>query len=264
MSTDLKTPSHPRPPTGRRLVSLRVAAGVAAVLVAATTTGVLIGTAANRPAQEPAVGAGGPSASRSVSAPAPAGAPTVTAPPTGPTGPTDTDSEPPPPTDDDVDGDGRRDVVSLPTAGTLRIRYATGRTDTVAFDAMAGEGRLLGIVDADNDGRGEVFVHVGAGAYTDQTSVFRYVEGRLRLVTLEGKQMWLVSGASVRNSTSWACRPPRTPIVVWSGDSDDGTTYHGTLDSYRFSGATLTLISRRPLTIDDLKPPPRHCGQIRT
>ena len=258
MSTDLQAPSHSRPPTGRRLVSPRVVAGVATVLVAATTTGVLIATAANRPAQEPAVGAGSPSASRSVSAPAPAGAPTVTAPPSGPT---DTG---PAPAADDVDGDGRPDVVSLPTAGTLRIRYGTGLTDTVAFDAMAGEGRLLGIADADNDGRGEVFVHVGAGAYTDQTSVFRYVEGRLRLVTLDGKQMWLVSGASVRHSSSWACRPPHTPILVWSGESDDGTAYHGTLDSYRFSGAALTRISSRPLTADDLKPAPRHCGQIRT
>jgi hypothetical protein len=261
MNTDLQTPFHPRPPTGPRLVSPRVVAGVAAVLVAATTTGVLIATAANRPAQEPAVMTGSPSASRSVSAPAPAGAPTVTAPPTGPT---DTGSVPAPAGDDDVDGDGRRDVVSLPAAGTLRIRYATGLTNTVAFDAMAGEGRLLGIADADKDGRGEVFVHVGAGAYTDQTSVFRYVDGRLRLVTLDGKQMWLVSGASVRHSTSWACRPPHTPIVVWSGESDDGTAYHGTLNSYRFSGATLTQISSRPLTTDDLKPPPRHCGQIRT
>jgi hypothetical protein len=222
---------------------------------------VLIATAANRPAQEPAVGAGSPSASHSASAPAPASAPTVTAPPTGPT---DTGTVPAPAADDDVDGDGRPDGVSLPAAGTLRIRYATGATDTVAFDAMAGEGRLSGIADADNDGRGEVFVHVGAGAYTDQTSVFRYVDGRLRLVTLDGKQMWLVSGASVRHGTSWACRPPHTPIVVWAGESDDGIAYHGTLDSYRFSGATLTRISSRPLTAADLKAPPRHCGQIRT
>lgn len=261
MSTDLQTPSHPRPPTGRRLVSPRVAAGVAAVLVAATTTGVLIATAANRPGQQPAVGAGSPSASRSVSAAAPAGAPTGTAPPAGPT---DTGTMPAPAAADDVDGDGRPDVVSLPAAGTLRIRYGTGLTDTVAFDAMPGEGRLLGIADADNDGRGEVFVHVGAGAYTEQTSVFRYVDGRLRLVTLDGKQLWLVSGASARHSSSWACRPPHTPIVVWSGESDDGTRYHGTLDSYRISGATLTRISSRPLTADDRRPPPHHCGQIRT
>jgi hypothetical protein len=52
--------------------------------------------------------------------------------------------------------------------------------------------------------------------------------------------------------------------VVWSGESDDGTAYRGTLDSYRFSGAILTRISSRPLTTDDLKPPPRHCGHIRT
>lgn len=201
MSTDRQTPSHPRPPTGPRRVSPRVIAGVAAVLVAATTTGVLIATAANQPAQEPAAMTGDPTASQPVSTPTPAGAPTVTAPPTAtspptvtapPRSPIDTGTGPAPArgrdVDGDVDGDGRRATVTLPAAGTVRIRYATGRTDTVTFDANAGESRLLGTADADNDGRDEVFIHVDAGAYTDQTSIFRYVEGRLRLVTLNGEQ----------------------------------------------------------------------------
>lgn len=255
MSTSLQTPSHPTPPARRRRVDPRAVAAVAAVLVAAATTGVLIATTAHRPAGEPATAAASPSASPSAPAPPRAGAPTATPQPT---------ATAPPAATNDVDGDGRQDAVSFPAPGTLRIRYATGATNTVTFDADAGDGRLFGIVDADQDGRAEVFVHVGTGAYTDQTSVFRYVDGRLRLVTLDGKQMWLVSGASARHSASWACRPPGTPIVQWYGESDDGGAYHGTLISYRFSGATLVRLSSRPLTVDDRMPAPSGCGDMRT
>ena len=42
---------------------------------------------------------------------------------------------PPSAATNDVDGDGRQDAVSLPDSGMLRIRNATGATDTVTFDA---------------------------------------------------------------------------------------------------------------------------------
>jgi hypothetical protein len=173
-------------------------------------------------------------------------------------------NRPQPPAADDVDGDGRQDTVTIPAPGTLRVRYGTGRVDTVSFDADAADGRLQGITDADRDGRDEVFVHVGTGAYTDQTSVFRYVDGRLRLVTLDGRQAWLVSGASVVHGNSWGCRPPAAPIEQWSGTSTDGTVYRGTLNSYRFSGAVLVQVASRPLTVDGHTPPPSGCSEMRT
>jgi hypothetical protein len=164
----------------------------------------------------------------------------------------------------DVDGDGRSDAVSVPAPGMLRVRYATGATDTVTFAADPGDGRLTGVVDADADGRAEVFVHVGAGASVDLTSVFRYVNGRLRAVTLDGDQLRLVSGASLTHGDSWACRPPAAPIVQWSGTSRDGIAYPGTVASYRFSGATLVRVSSRPLTVDERTPGPSGCGEMRT
>jgi hypothetical protein len=164
----------------------------------------------------------------------------------------------------DVDGDGRQDRVGISAPGTLLVRYGSGRTDRVSFAAQSRDGRLQGVADADRDGRDELFVHVGAGAYTDQTSVFRYVEGRLRLITLDGRQFWLVSGGSLRNSASWACRPPAAPLVQWVGSANDSPVYTGTLVSYRFSGAAVVRVDSRPLTVDDGTPAPRGCGEMRS
>jgi hypothetical protein len=164
----------------------------------------------------------------------------------------------------DVDGDGRPDTVSIPAPGTLQVHYGTGRTERVRFEAAPGDGRLQGVVDADRDGRDEVFVHVARGASTDQTSMFRYVGGGLRQVTLDGHDLVLVSGASVRNASTWGCRPTSAPIVQWFASSSDGVTYSGPLRSYRFAAATLVLTSSRPLTTGDPTTAPTGCGAMRT
>jgi hypothetical protein len=169
--------------------------------------------------------------------------------------------------DGDVDGDGRVDSVSFLRQGILRIRYATGATDTVSFDAPLASPevpvRLLGIVDADRDGRAEVFVRTGAGAYTQLATVFRYVDGHLRLVILDGHQSELRYGGSVRNSESWTCRPPAAPIVQWSGESNDGSTFTGTLSSYRLVGATLELVRTSQVSLTPDRLPEAGCGSIK-
>ena len=130
--------------------------------------------------------------------------------------------------DGDVDGDGRADTVSIPAPGTLRVRYATGTADTVAFDASAPHrrrARLLGIVDADQDGRAEVFVRAGSGASTDFAAVFRHVGGRLRLVTLDGRQAMLGYGAVLSDTpTRGDAGRRRLRSWQWSGQSTDGTS----------------------------------------
>ncbi len=268
----LQTPPTPAP-SRRPPISRRAALGIAAALAATTAAAALMASALDGPDREPARGAAAaasPSAAgTAVTAPAtPAGrlAPVPGTPPgTLPHRPSDTPpGTPRAPAPDDVDGDGRSDALSVQAPGTLQIRYADGRTDTVTFDAAA-EPRLLGTADADGDGRAEVFVHVGSAASNDQTSLFRYTGGELRLVTLDGRQMWLVAGASVRHAESWACRPrlaPTAAIVQWQGQSDDGVSYRGTLDTYRFSGATLVHLGSRPLTVDEHRQPPRGCGTL--
>jgi hypothetical protein len=276
MNTGLN-PAGQRPPIRRRPGGRWVAA-TAAVAVAVTTGGVLLAVGANDPAR-PAAATGTPAADPTGTR---AADPIGTPPGIGATGPTTTPTGrgaaasdetaerlvpasggAASPATDDIDGDGRQDTVSVPAPGRLKVRYGNGRTGIVTFQADGGS-RLLGIADADRDGRDEVFVHVGTGASTDQTAAFRYVAGRLRVVTLDGHQLQLVSGASLRHADTWACRPPAAPIVQWSAASTDGSTYAGTEVSYRFSGATLVPVSSRPLVVDDTIRPPTGCGELPT
>ncbi|HEY6744169.1 MAG TPA: VCBS repeat-containing protein [Mycobacteriales bacterium] len=225
---------------------------------------VLIASAVDRPsAPEPApVGDAAPAP--------PSSAPTTAAPtseqPSPPSGPPPS-GPPRPALDGDVDGDGRRDAITVSASGTLRVRYADGTTDTVRFDASGASPtagvQVLGAVDADGDGRAEVFVRAGSGASTDFAAVFRHVAGRLRLVTLDGGQALLGYGGSVGHLHSWVCRQPSAPIQTWDGTSTDGASYPGTLRSYHFAGSTLVLVSSRPLTVStDRHHPQIDCASI--
>ena len=258
------TESPPRTDqSGRRRRRLLGLGGGAAVAVAA----VLIASAVDRPAAPEPAGDAAPAPPTSApTTPAPSTAPSATAAPTSeqpapPPGP------PPsnplrPALDGDVDGDGRRDAITVAASGTLRVRYADGTTDTVRFDASGASPtagvEVLGAVDADEDGRAEVFVRAGSGASTDFAAVFRHVGGRLRLVTLDGRQALLGYGGSIGHLHTWACRQPSAPIQAWDGSSPDGASYPGTLRSYRLTGSTLVLISSRPLTVST----DRHHQQI--
>jgi hypothetical protein len=158
----------------------------------------------------------------------------------------------------DVDGDGRRDAVTLPSPGVLRVRYATGRTDDVRFETSPVPGpALLGSKDADRDGRAEVFVRSDSGAATEFATVLRYVDGHLRVMTENGGQSRLGYYGSVRHQFSWAAGLPGVPLVSWSGTSTDGLTYPGELRTYTFSGTRLVLRSSRPYTVTQNHPAPR-------
>lgn len=165
--------------------------------------------------------------------------------------------------DGDVDGDGKADRISIPAAGRLRIDYASGRVETVAFEAGDQPARVLGSVDADHDGRAEVFVRSGSGASTEFATVFRSVADKLRVVTLDGEQTRLGYGGSVTHRDAWACRPPTEPIVTFTGTSADGERYTGPLRHYRFDGARLALIATESVTVTPADPPPTGCGSIR-
>jgi hypothetical protein len=172
--------------------------------------------------------------------------------------------------DGDIDGDGGVDQVTLSGAGVsgagvLHVRYAAGGTDDVRFQADTGsvEPAVLGVVDADRDGRADVFVRVTSGAATEFASVFRYTGGRLRLVTTGGGQARLGYFGSVVNQSSWACRPPGRPIVTWTGTSTDGSIYRGTETYHRFDGAELVVTGSRPRTVTPTSPAPSGCGSLR-
>lgn len=153
--------------------------------------------------------------------------------------------------DSDVDGDGEPDELALQSAGTLRVNYSAGGGETVLFDTPGGpdDQRLLGTVDVDRDGHAEVFVRFVRGSALASATLFRYVDGHLRLVTLNGEQTQLPYGASLRGAATWECRPTAVPgavIATWSASADDGS-YRGDRVFYAFSGATLVEIERELL-----------------
>jgi hypothetical protein len=170
---------------------------------------------------------------------------------------------PGPARDGDVDGDGQADQIVLPEPGTVRVRYSAGGSQDVQFETdSAVEPILLGVVDADWDGHAEVFIRAIAGASTKFASLFRYTDGRLQLVTLNGGQALLGYGGTVTHQDSWTCRPPQTPILTWTGTSSDGRTFHGIQTSYQFRGAALIMVSSRPRTVTLTGAAPSGCGSL--
>ncbi|MCM3886073.1 VCBS repeat-containing protein [Frankia sp. R82] len=144
--------------------------------------------------------------------------------------------------DGDVDGDGRPDMLSV-TGARLLARYSGGGSDSVGF--RVGEPssvRVLGAADADRDGHAEVFVQADRGASFEVSTLFRYVDGRLRLVTLDGSQAALAYGGSTGSVQSWSCRPstfPDAALSLASGPSTAANVYALTRTYYRFDGARL-------------------------
>ncbi len=166
--------------------------------------------------------------------------------------------------DGDIDGDGRTDSITLPAAGLLRVVYSTGRTEEVRFDGGPDPAaqRVLGSVDADRDGHAEVFVRFDQGAAMRLATVFRYVDARLRLVTLDGQQAALPYGASLRNAAAWGChrtQPPAAAIESWTGTSTNGRDYRGESTFYGFSGSHLVAVGKSTSI-----PPPEmlRCGSV--
>jgi hypothetical protein len=163
--------------------------------------------------------------------------------------------------DGDVDGDGKADELTIPKAGTLSARYSGGGDDTVPFDSADPafvDVRVLGVVDADGDGHGEVFVRTDQGAAHSATTVFRYTGGHLRLMTLDGAQASLPAGGSTGFVASWTCRPsgaPEAVLATASGASSEPNVYTLHIAYYRFDAdrlVQLRTMSAGPAALDAL------------
>jgi len=108
--------------------------------------------------------------------------------------------------------------------------------------------RVLGASDADSDGHAEVFVQVDQGASQQVSTLFRYVGGHLRLVTLDGKQAALAYGGSTGYIASWSCRPSSSPgaaLATATGPSTGPNVYTLTVTYYRFDGTRLVALRTR-------------------
>jgi hypothetical protein len=179
----------------------------------------------------------------------PASAP-VTAPARRPAGPAK---------NGDIDGDGRADQVTLSAGGTLRVRYSGGGTDTVALGTGSpGDQAVLGVVDADGDGFGEVFVRTVQGAAFEGDAILRRVDGHLRMVVNEQVRGTALShGGSVANQAFWDCYPRDHRIVQWTSTSRDGDrTFQGEVAGYILAGDHMVIVSRQKYSITADQDPP--------
>lgn len=160
----------------------------------------------------------------------------------------------------DIDGDGARDSVRLawpepdgrpPTrcrsrpdsgykacglepsiklvAHLTRLGWQRIRVPVTIVDA-----RILGIVDVDRDGRGEVFVEVAHGASTAFFMVLRLVGDRLVPMTTGGPPTACPLGGSVTHFAVMGCTKGALVIGGWGNDA---TSASGSFTAYHLDGA---------------------------
>ena len=156
--------------------------------------------------------------------------------------------------DGDVDGDGEADDLEIAgspgawqvvVAGSADTSY-TAPIDATESDLNGAPPSVAGVVDVDEDGYAEVFVHTAQGASTTFWTMYRVDGEALREVTLDGGHVRFGVGGSVTHGAGVACRDGRW--IVSRVESDDGRTFRGYERTYRIEGATLRLDQERALT----------------
>lgn len=142
--------------------------------------------------------------------------------------------------DNDVDGDGRPDTITT-SDGTLSVRLTgSGRTVTAPVSADApGPAKVLGTADVDRDGRVEVFVQTAQGASTTFATPYRFDGTALHVVLRDEEPAQLGIGGSVTHGDGFRCTSTGV-LEVSAAETEDGTSYTVTVDSYRLRGDVLT------------------------
>lgn len=104
---------------------------------------------------------------------------------------------------------------------------------------------ILGAVDADRDGRAEVFVQVDQGASTSFVGIFHVVGDRLQRVKAGKQEITFGLGGSATHGAGIECRevdgkaPPE--LIAAGASSEDGETYPWVENIYRWADGNLTL-----------------------
>jgi hypothetical protein len=228
-----------------RLPSAVVLAGL---LLSACSSGSPDARSGPSPTAEPTAVETTPAAVPTTAAPTRTPSPTPSAVPTRPVSV--------PAKDGDVDGDGKPDQVTVSAAPVsegiwgVTLKLSALGTRRGQLHAEADRPTLVGVVDADGDGFGEVFLTVAQGASTSFWGALRLVDGVVREVTLGGQPMHLGIGGSVTHGDGFACRDDvkanrGRELVVYSGDTYDGVTWEGTVTTYAWSGGAVVSLRER-------------------
>jgi hypothetical protein len=167
----------------------------------------------------------------------------------------------------DVDGDGRPDrarlvylggygpgnweiVVDMTTLGRRSVRFTGGpvRPGNTAAPTIAGS------VDADRDGRAEIFVKVTSGASTQFWTIFKLVGPQIRQVTVKGQPVRLAVGGSLTHQGGFRCDGDAFVTATEGAELPGYTKWIYERDTYAWSGAELALVSRRTGQVTGVRP----------
>jgi hypothetical protein len=129
---------------------------------------------------------------------------------------------------------------------------------------------LVGSVDADSDGRAEIFVLIGSGASTQTWTIFKLVNHRVTQVTISGEPARLNVNGSVMDNSGFSCDGPRPDLVTYSyGHTSNPESWIVERDTYRWAGSRLILVSTWHKTIRASYTSPRlaayagvRCGDL--
>lgn len=156
----------------------------------------------------------------------------------------------------ELDADGKpdrfviyadHDASGRPRGWHADALLASGRRSSLPIDFVNEEQPpgILGAVDADKDGRAEVFVQVDQGASTSFVALFHVVGDQLERVKAEKTEITFGLGGSVTHGAGIECRevdgrsPPE--LIASGASSEDGKTYPWAENIYRWSAGNLTL-----------------------
>jgi hypothetical protein len=165
-------------------------------------------------------------------------------------------------------------ATSAPTSWRVTATLSSGRSTSVTVEAD-GKPDVRGIVDADADGRAEVWVRTHSGASTEFVTPLRLVSGVLTVVRRGSSPAELGSGGSVTHGNGFACADtvksnPGRELIVYEGSTTDTKHWSGDKTTYDWSGATLVRLSSKHesftySSIDDPRVAPYYsvdCGSL--
>ena len=182
----------------------------------------------------------------------------------------------------DVDGDGRPDrarlvylggygpdnwelVVDMTTLGQQTVRFTGDPVLPGGDDAPT----ITGSVDADREGRAEIFVKVSSGASTQFWTIFKLVGRQIRQVTLGGQPVRLAVNGSLTHQGGFRCDSAQFVTVNEGVVLPSYTRWVYERDTYAWSGAELILLRARTGQVTGARPgsPPAaysgvSCGDL--
>jgi hypothetical protein len=182
--------------------------------------------------------------------------------------------------DGDIDGDGRVDSVTVAaTTGEDGTWLVTAHMTSVGESntQLGADTRpqLRGIVDADGDGRAEVWLRTHSGASTEFLTPLRLYKGEIVAVHRGSSTVELGVGGSVTHGNGFACKDTvksksGRELIVYEGSTSDTTHWSGDKTTYDWSGATLVRLSSKHesfsySSIDDPRVAPYYsvdCGSL--